>query len=298
MKSAILLTSLLALGAAEEPAPDTSEDCMACQSYIDELQLKWTDETTVDELLDELKHKCKDQYNFKKKDLCEKVAEVLVQIPPGIFAGIDSLAWPVSLGLCASTHHCTTNCCVENAKPEQIHLSLPSMDLSLMGVSWVTLTGEQSAVRYSTDPENLAGVATNEGTVLTYTNAGWVGVIHRAVMSDLQPATRYYYQVGADDGGSGWSDIHSFVTYTPGKELNFAVIADMAYDENSDDTVSSLTRLVDAGLLDVVIHSGDISYADGYMPHFDDFLNKIQPIASRIPYQVSPGNHVSTVVFL
>ena len=42
----------------------------------------------------------------------------------------------------------------------------------------------------------------------------------------------------------------------------------MAYDEYSDNTVSSLIRLVDAGQLDVVIHSGDISYADGYMPHF------------------------------
>ena len=110
-------------------------------------------------------------------------------------------------------------------------------------------------------------------------------------MTGLEPATRYYYQVGADDGASGWSDIFSFVTYTPNKELNFAVIADMAYDENSDNTIASMLRLVEAGQLDVVIHSGDISYADGYMPHFDVFMNKIQPIASRIPYQVSPGNH-------
>jgi hypothetical protein len=40
-----------------------------------------------------------------------------------------------------------------------------------------------------------------------------------------------------------------------------------------------------------VIHSGDISYADGYEPHWDDFFNKIQPIAASVPYMVSPGNH-------
>jgi 3',5'-cyclic AMP phosphodiesterase CpdA len=109
-------------------------------------------------------------------------------------------------------------------------------------------------------------------------------------MTDLKPSTTYYYQVGSsvDDR---WSEVHSFTTFTPGKELNFAIVADMAYDNLSDNTVASLTRLVDEGKLDAVIHSGDISYADGYMPHFDDFLNKVQPIATRVPYMTTPGNH-------
>jgi hypothetical protein len=34
-----------------------------------------------------------------------------------------------------------------------------------------------------------------------------------------------------------------------------------------------------------------LSYADGYEPHFDDYFNKIEPIAARIPYMASPGNH-------
>jgi phosphodiesterase/alkaline phosphatase D-like protein len=154
---------------------------------------------------------------------------------------------------------CHTDCCVENAPPEQVHLSLASTDHSLMAVSWVTLTGDISQVKYGTDKNNLNMFS--EGTTLTYTKAGWVGVIHRAIMTDLQPATTYYYQVGADDGGSNWSEIFSFTTFTPNKEINFAVIADMAYDVFSDDTVASMIKLVDQGLIDVVIHSGDISYA-------------------------------------
>ena len=109
-------------------------------------------------------------------------------------------------------------------------------------------------------------------------------------MTDLEPATTYYYQVGSVKDGR-WSDVYSFTTFTAGKELNFAVVADMAYDTFSDNTVRQLIDLVDQGKLDVVIHSGDISYADGYMPHFDDFMNKIQPIATRIPYMTTPGNH-------
>ena len=109
-------------------------------------------------------------------------------------------------------------------------------------------------------------------------------------MLDLKPATTYYYQVGSVTDAR-WSEVHSFTTFTPGKELHIAIVADMAYDSLSDDTVAQLTRLVDEGRLDVVVHSGDISYADGYMPHFDDFLNKVQPIASRVPYMTTPGNH-------
>lgn len=130
----------------------------------------------------------------------------------------------------------------------------------------------------------------SSGSVDTYTKAGWIGVIHRAIMSELQPATTYYYQVGADDS-SGWSSIYSFKTFANDKDIRFAVIADMAYDTNSDHTVADMISMVDKGLIDVVIHSGDISYADGYMPHFDDFMNKIQPIATRVPYMVAPGNH-------
>lgn len=224
-----------------------------------------------------------------KKKLCDEAIQVLVQIPPGIFAGIDSLAWPVSLGLCATMNHCKTPCCAENAPPEQLHLSLASSDRSIMGVSWVTLTGNVTQVQYGTSAEDLSMVV--DGTSSTYDKAGWVGMIHRGVMTGLKEDTRYYYRVGLEGSVNGWSDVYSFKTFAPHKEINFAVIADMAYDENSDNTVAQMTKLVDAEQLDCVIHSGDISYADGYMPHFDDFMNKVQPIAARVPYMVTAGNH-------
>jgi hypothetical protein len=49
------------------------------------------------------------------------------------------------------------------------------------------------------------------------------------------------------EDNSGWSDVFSFTTFAAGKELNFAVVADMAYDGNSDYTISSITALVDQG---------------------------------------------------
>lgn len=38
----------------------------------------------------------------RKVSLCDKVAEVFVQIPPALFDGLESLAWPIPLGLCAT----------------------------------------------------------------------------------------------------------------------------------------------------------------------------------------------------
>jgi hypothetical protein len=112
-------------------------------------------------------------------------------------------------------------------------------------------------------------------------------------MVGLQPDTTYSYRVG--DASGGFSDVLSMHTLpaavTGTRYLRVAVVADMGYGPESDDTVASLIKLAAAGDIDMVIHDGDISYADGDMQHWDVFMRKIEPIASRVPYFVSPGNH-------
>ena len=119
--------------------------------------------------------------------------------------------------------------------------------------------------------------------------SGWIGTLHTARMVNLLPATTYYYRVG--DGASKWSEVFHFTTLDPRADsLTFAIIGDMDYGANSDATIASLKRLLDDKKIHAVVHSGDISYADGFEPHWDDFFNKIEPIAARIPYMGSPGN--------
>ncbi|KAK1437700.1 hypothetical protein QVD17_03496 [Tagetes erecta] len=43
--------------------------------------------------------------------------------------------------------------------------------------------------------------------------------------------------------------------------------------------------------IDVVFHIGDISYANGYLSHWDQFTSQIKPIASSVPYMISSDNH-------
>lgn len=41
----------------------------------------------------------------------------------------------------------------------------------------------------------------------------------------------------------------------------------------------------------LILHIGDISYANGDPEIWDSFMDGIQPVASRVPYMVGIGNH-------
>jgi len=269
------------------PVPDHSKSCLECRTIVKGLDVVFGNASKVESFIEKVNEKC------GSHKICRALADTIIKIPAGIFEGMDKEAWP-DWGLCSLISECKAPCCNSLSKPEQVHLSLTENDATKMMVSWVTLEGTESHVEFGSEPHSLSQSVV--GTVLTYTQGGFVGVIHRAVMTGLEPGKKYYYRVGGDPAAnvlSKWSDTFAFNAIPPagGKPLTFAVIADMSYDPLSDNTVNYMTKLVDEGKIDVVVHSGDISYADGFMPHFDNFMNKIQPIASRVPYMVAPGNH-------
>ncbi|CAI8008592.1 Probable inactive purple acid phosphatase 27 [Geodia barretti] len=82
----------------------------------------------------------------------------------------------------------------------------------------------------------------------------------------------------------------------------FLVLADMGSGQ-VDDSVQSTdgqqqpslntTRLLDKYLpeTDLVLHIGDISYANGYSSVWEEFFDQVQSVASSVPYMVCIGNH-------
>jgi len=58
-------------------------------------------------------------------------------------------------------------------------------------------------------------------------------------------------------------------------------------------TTNSVADLVLRGEVDAVYHSGDISYANGYLSGWDFFLDMVSPITGRVPYLTTVGNHES-----
>ena len=63
-----------------------------------------TNATTVAEILASLETDCAAKYPRQpgKTSLCDDVASVFVQIPPSLFEGLETLAWPIPLGVCAT----------------------------------------------------------------------------------------------------------------------------------------------------------------------------------------------------
>jgi hypothetical protein len=179
-------------------------------------------------------------------------------------------------------------------------------------VTWVSNEAKSPQVKYGTRPGVYSHTA--PATSFTYTakdlcgppatTFGWrdPGMIHYAVMKNLNPGTKYYYVYGDQQSG-GWSEEGSFYgpqIATANSVVRMAAYGDMGKAEldKSDEhweeypsinTTNNVLKRIDD--LDLVLHIGDISYAVGYAAQWDEFLSQVHPVASRVPYMTCIGNH-------
>eukprot|EP00039_Didymoeca_costata_P023304 m.6649 g.6649 ORF g.6649 m.6649 type:complete len:545 (+) comp3562_c0_seq1:321-1955(+) len=184
----------------------------------------------------------------------------------------------------------------------QYHLSL-THDPSVMSLTFVTpkgfqcvLPGCQCKFAVSQQYSKMAPpswIETKHAMTYTYENGSWVGDIHRVLFEGLQPSQKYVYT--CDNAET----IYSFRgPKLPGSyPVVIGAIADLGL-ECADEmcgnyTIEAMANATRDGLLDFVLHAGDIAYTSGNQSIWDMFFNEIQPIASSIPYQVCVGNHES-----
>lgn len=137
---------------------------------------------------------------------------------------------------------------------------------------------------------------------------GWrdPGFIHTSFLKDLWPNTKYCYKVGHRllNGSYVWSPVYVFrASPYPGQDSLQRVIifGDLGkaerdgsneYSNYQPGSLNTTDRLVeDLDNIDIVLHIGDLSYANGYLSEWDQFTSQIEPIASRVPYMVASGNH-------
>jgi len=114
------------------------------------------------------------------------------------------------------------------------------------------------------------------GTSRTYTKGGWVGYIHTAIMTGLTAGgVNYTYYVGdaGDSSHDSSSPVFWFKSALPSPQASFqvGVVADMG-TVNSADTIRLLSQRAQSGSMDMMIHAGDISYADALQHIWDEFL--------------------------
>jgi len=62
----------------------------------------------------------------------------------------------------------------------------------------------------------------------------------------------------------------------------------MEYNNNQPGALNVTDALVkDIDNYDIIFSNGDITYADGYLSEWDQFVDQISPLTKRIPYMVS-----------
>ena len=183
---------------------------------------------------------------------------------------------------------------VSGAEPEQIHLALTE-NQDEMVVQWGTEENTQVSCNSPTDVEY--GIEAGE---LDMSQSGsedmydWTTCVHTVILPDLDGNITYYYRVG---GSGEWSDIYSFTTRSTllvDNNVRIGAIADHGTSSNSEETTENML----SSDLDLVIHAGDISYANdagsggiGDQRIWDEYQNQIEVIASQIPHMYAPGNH-------
>jgi hypothetical protein len=157
--------------------------------------------------------------------------------------------------------------------------------------SWKSVSGPAGQV-YSTlmDPRFPASEGGCIGSK-NYTNPYCFytsGEIHSVELTGLSPGTAYSYSVGGSgEAGKAASAAPQFSFKTapavgPGVALKLAVVGDLGQTENSSATVNAIKALVDHGDVDLVLHAGDLSYADGNGYRWDAYARMGQPLWSSV----------------
>eukprot|EP00244_Chara_vulgaris_P002338 TRINITY_DN1408_c0_g1_i6.p1 TRINITY_DN1408_c0_g1~~TRINITY_DN1408_c0_g1_i6.p1 ORF type:complete len:617 (+),score=86.88 TRINITY_DN1408_c0_g1_i6:193-1851(+) len=205
-------------------------------------------------------------------------------------------------------------------EPTQIHLALTGKQ-GEMRVTWTTRgRGRAPYVRWGMTAGEYTSSCPANTTTYTRTemcggparSIGWVapGYFHTAVMKGLKVGTNIFYSVG-DDGYAHSNPKSFYVPPNVGPQSTVRMLAfgdlgqaevdgsnDMA--ESMEPSLLTARRIIRDAYMDdgsrrqyglLVLHAGDISYARGYTCQWDVFFDEIEPIASRVPYMVSVGNH-------
>lgn len=114
--------------------------------------------------------------------------------------------------------------------------------------------------------------------------------IHRVVLPNLVPDSKYVYHCGSN---MGWSSQYWFNTRpeSPDWSPHLAIFGDMG-NENAQ-SLSRLQEETQKGLYDAILHVGDFAYdmnTDNGLVG-DDFMRQIETIAAYVPCMVCVGNH-------
>ncbi|MEY1660708.1 purple acid phosphatase family protein [Isoalcanivorax beigongshangi] len=107
---------------------------------------------------------------------------------------------------------------------------------------------------------------------------------HVATLTGLQAGVAVRYRVGSDAGG--WSPVRVLQATRHG-DFRFCHFGDQGLGAASERVMHSVA----AAAPDFYLIAGDVAYADGHQPVWDQYFDFQQPYAAHIPLMTCPGNH-------
>ncbi|KAL3701603.1 hypothetical protein R1sor_019625 [Riccia sorocarpa] len=188
------------------------------------------------------------------------------------------------------------------------HISSVDSSGTSMQLTWVSGDSAPQTVQY-------ANAKTATSTVRTFTKENMCkpgaaadfgfhnpGYIHTALMDGLSPSTEYAYQYGSQTVGFSPNTSFSTPPAAGDDQVTIIIYGDMGKAERdgslihyiqpgSISVIDAITDVVSRENVDFVFHIGDISYATGFLVEWDNFLELIEPFASRVSYMTAIGNH-------
>lgn len=174
-------------------------------------------------------------------------------------------------------------------QPQHVHLSLGDEENEMV-VTWSTLDDPgESIVEYGINGFALTATGKSE-LFIDGGNEKHSLFIHKVVLKDLEPESKFIYHCGSS---LGWSAVFFFNTFPAGSDWKPRIVL---FGDMGNENAQSLPRLQEEtqrGYYDAIIHVGDFAYdmnTDNARVG-DEFMTQIENIAAYLPYMVCPGNH-------
>ena len=166
---------------------------------------------------------------------------------------------------------------------QQIHIAQGRTPES-MTVSWVTPNASASQVRYGTGANDMRDLVEGYSTSYTFQYSNYKlytsGMIHHVQINNLKPDTLYFYQCGdfSTEDLSGTLTFKTLPKVGEQRPISFGVVGDLG---TTNDSYSTLKHMINNKNLQMILHAGDLSYADCKQEIWDQYGVMIEDLAKE-----------------
>jgi acid phosphatase type 7 len=168
------------------------------------------------------------------------------------------------------------------AVPEQVHASLDANGVAITWARLGNLTSTTDVVEWS----NQSGLLNQRQTAAILATTPPATTLISASLGKLEG--NITYRVGSNE--SGWSPFYNLSIPRTDEVWRIAAYGDHGTGETSDYSTALVSRVAEFKP-HLILHAGDLAYADGDAALWDSWFRLIEPIAAQALYMAAPGNH-------